>query len=411
MISEYIPHFRSISLGFWIRNGSRNESININGITHLIEHLIFKGTKNRSYKDIAIEFDSMGAEFNAFTDKEDCCVYVDFIDTYLEKCTELLFDILLNPSFLTEHIKTEKKVILEEIKIAEDNPSEKVMNHFYKAILGSHPLSYPILGSRKSLKEINKPKILDYFRDRFDISNIVISAAGNIKHKKLLNVISASVGRLHNKEKNLFQGEKEPAGLSNNDEIPENRKVKKVYNSKNKAAHICIGNLGCKRNSSDKYPLFVLTNILGGSMSSRLFQKIREEKGLAYSIYSSNAQYLDTGVIIIYSASSPANAPRIIEMIKKEISNINKDGINKAELNRARENIKGNIVLSVEDISSRMFRLGKGLLFDKKVLTIDEILKKIDKVGIDDVDYVAKKYLKPDNLNIIITGKSIRGRL
>jgi predicted Zn-dependent peptidase len=411
VISEYIPHFRSISLGFWIPTGSRNESINISGITHLIEHLIFKGTKNRSYKDIAIEFDSLGAEFNAFTDKEECCVYVDFIDTYLEKCTELLFDILLNPSFLTEHIKTEKKVIFEEIKIVEDNPSEKAMNHFYKAVLGSHPLGFPILGSRKSLKEINKPKILDYFRDRFDISNIVISAAGNITHKQLVNVINDSLGRLYSGKKSLFQEKTGLTGLFNSDKIPENKKIKKIYNNKNKAAHICIGNLGCKRNSSDKYPLFVLTNILGGSMSSRLFQKIREEKGLAYSIYSSNAQYLDTGVIIIYAASSPANAPRITEMIKSEISSINKNGINETELDRARENIKGNIVLSVEDISSRMFRLGKGLLFDKKVLTIDAILKKIDKVGMDDVDRVAKKYLKPDNLNIIITGKSVRGRL
>jgi len=233
----------------------------------------------------------------------------------------------------------------------------------------------------------------------------------NRKDKELVNVINDSLGRLYSGKKSLFQEKTGLTGLFNSDKIPENKKIKRIYNSKNKAAHICIGNLGCKRNSDDKYPLFVLTNILGGSMSSRLFQKIREEKGLAYSIYSSNAQYLDTGVIIIYAASSPANAPRIIEMIKSEISSINKNGINETELDRARENIKGNIVLSVEDISSRMFRLGKGLLFDKKVLTIDAILKKIDKVGMDDIDLVAKKYLKPDNLNIIITGKSVRGRL
>ena len=353
----------------------------------------------------------MGAEFNAFTDKEDCCVYVDFLDTYLEKCTELLFDILLNPSFLIEHIKTEKKVVIEEIKIVEDSPSETAMNYFYKAILDGHPLNLPILGTRKSLKGINRPKILDYFREKFDLSNIVISAAGNISHEKLLIVINDTLERLQSKNKTLFHVKQDQIDTFDSDDIPENNKVKKIYKSKNKAAHICIGNLGCKRNSKDKYPLSILTNILGGSMSSRLFQKIREDKGLAYSIYSSNSQYIDTGVIIIYAASSPGNALRIIEIIKKEISSINTNGINEIELDRARENIKGNIVLSVEYISSRMFRLGKGILFDKKVLTIDEILKKIDKVSVNDVNEVANKYLQSENLNIVVTGKSIKGRL
>ena len=200
-------------------------------------------------------------------------------------------------------------------------------------------------------------------------------------------------------------------GNPDSNKIPENSKVKKIYSSKNKAAHICIGNLGCKRNSSDKYPLSILTNILGGSMSSRLFQKVREDKGLAYSIYCSNSQYIETGVIIIYAASSPGNALKIIEIVRNEISSIYKNGININELDRARENIKGNIVLSVEYISSRMFRLGKGILFDKKVLTIDEILKKIDDVSINDVNEAAKKYLQTENLNIVVTGKSIRGGL
>lgn len=410
MISEYIPHFRSISLGFWVPTGSRNENADNNGITHLIEHLIFKGTKNRTYQDIAIEFDSMGAEFNAFTDKEECCVHVDFLDTYLEKCTEILFDLLLNPSFNPEHIITEKKVIVEEIKIVEDNPSEKAINYFYKALLGGHPLNLPILGTRKSLKGINKPKILEYFGDKFDISNIVVSAAGNVQHKKLIKVINNTLEKYQIKKTPYLSRDPQTV-ITKSDKIPENHRIKKTYSSKNKAAHICIGNLGCKRNSNDKYSLSILTNILGGSMSSRLFQKVREEKGLAYSIHSSNSQYNDTGIITVYAASSPRNALKIVEMVKNEISSISEEGISKNELDRARENIKGSIVLSVEYISSRMFRLGKGILFDKKVLTIDEILKKIDDVSINDVNGAAKKYLKTENLNIIVTGKSIKGRL
>ena len=402
VISEYIPHFRSISLGFWVPAGSRNENRNINGISHLIEHLIFKGTKKRSYKDIAIEFDSMGAEFNAFTDKENCCVYADFIDTHLDSCTELLFDILTNPSFLTEHIKTEKKVIIEEIKMVEDNPSDNIMNYFYEAVLDGHPLSLPILGTNNSLKNIKKSTILDYFKEKFGISGAVISAAGNIKHKDLIDKIRKNIGGMENRKYiNNFTGQ----------EPPDNGSVKKIHSSKTSSVHMCFGGLGCRRDSEEKYPISLFTNLFGGSMSSRLFQKIREEEGLAYSIFSSNAQYLDTGITIIYSASSPKNAGRILKMIKDEIVDVNKHGVKEVELERAKENLKGNIVLDVENISSRMFRLGKGLLFDKKVLTINQILKKIDKVKQNDLNDIVDKYFKLDKMSLVVLGKLNKGRL
>lgn len=381
--------------------GSRDEDEKNNGITHLIEHLIFKGTESRSYKDIAIKFDSMGAEFNAFTDKENCCVYADFIDENLTECIELLLDIVCNPSFLTEHIKTEKKVVLEEIKMMEDNPSDILLNYFYSQIFNSHPLSLPILGTRKILRKINKKIIGSYFSEKFGLGDMVISAAGNIEHNRLVKMI-----------REYSEGIK-PGGQSNDIikiPAPENGKgSQSIHNSKSKAVHLCLGGLGCDRSSDERYSLSLFTTLFGGSMSSRLFQKIREDEGLAYSISANNIQYKDTGLLFIYAASSAKNVSKILMLIKEEIEDVRKNGIKSEELERARDNIKGSIVLSVEDISSRMFRLGKTLLFDKKVLTINQILKKIDRITVLDINNIVEKYFYPENLSTVILGKNVKG--
>lgn len=315
---------------------------------------------------------------------------------------ELLFDIITDPSFLTEHIRTEKKVVIEEIKMVEDNPSENVMNYFYETVFNGHPLSLPILGTKKSLKKINKSNMLLYFKDEFNISNIVVSAAGNVKHKNLVDIIKKYAGAVKNKERKSNFNILEPL---------QNKSVRKVPSSKTNSVHMCFGCQGCGYDSNDRYPISLFTNLLGGSMSSRLFQKIREEEGLAYSIFSSNVQYLDTGIILIYAASSPKNTDRILELIRNEIKDIARYGIKEAELSIARENLKGSIVLSVEDISSRMFRLGKGSLFDKNVLTINRILKKIDNVKKSDMNDIVARYFNLDKMSLVMMGKINQGGL
>ncbi|MCJ7665758.1 MAG: insulinase family protein [Actinobacteria bacterium] len=390
-------------MGFWVPTGSRNEKKSNNGITHLIEHLIFKGTEKRTYRDIAIEFDMMGAEFNAYTDKENCCIYADFIDEHLGKSIELLFDIICNPLFLTEHIKTEKKVVLEEIKMVEDNPSDSILNYFYNEVFDGHPLSLPVLGTRKILAKINKRIIKSYFSQRFGLGNMVISAAGNIKHEDLIDLIKENTKTSIIINNNMTDGE---------NSLPQNCKgLQKIHNSKTKAVHLCFGGLGCSRSDGDKYPLSLFTNLLGGTMSSRLFQKVREDEGLSYNIFANNVQYKDTGLVFIYSASSNRNVNKILRLVKNEIDDIRKNRASIEELERARENIKGNIVLGFEEISSRMFRLGKSLMFDKKVLTINQILKKIDKVNIMDISRVAEKYFDPENFSTVILGKNSGGKL
>jgi predicted Zn-dependent peptidase len=343
----------------------------------------------------------MGAEFNAFTDKEYCCIYADFIDVNLPECMGLLLDIICNPSFHSPHIKTEKKVILEEIRMMEDNPSDMLLDHFYSEIFQGHPLELPILGTRKSLGKIDRASIIDYFCSRFRLNDMVISAAGNIRHSRLVELI---------KHYPALSGEKDNspamavAALAGN-----GSRGSSIYKGSHRAVHMCLGGPGCDRNSRDRHAISLFTNLLGGSMSSRLFQRIREEEGLAYSISASNIQYMDTGLVFIYSASSAKNVKKILRLITGEIDDIRKNGIKPEELERARENMKGNIVLAVEDISSRMFRLGKTLLFDKKVLTIDQILKKIDLITVNDLNNVAQKYFDPETLSTIILGKDMEG--
>lgn len=402
IISESIPHFRSISLGFWIPAGSRNENPSNNGITHLIEHLLFKGTNKRTYKDIAISFDSMGAEYNAFTDKENSCVYADFVDTHLEKCLEILFDVIKNPSFLSENIKLEKKVIYEEIKIVKDNPADNIFNNFYNIVFNGHPLSLSILGTKKSLNGLNSEEIRNYFNSNFSLSGIVLSSAGNIDHSKLVERVRFNLNWVESKLRNQKHVEN-PKNLV--------YKIKKrFYKGKTEASHICYGGIGCNRRSEDRYPLSIFTNILGGSMSSRLFQKIREDKGLSYNIFSSNTQYTDAGIVVIYAATSTGNVNKVINLINSEVADIKKNGIKPEELEIAKENTKGNIVLGVEDISSRMFRLGKALLVDESVMTIDEILGKIDAIKLREVNNVAEKYFRPDEMSLVIIDKTGNGR-
>jgi len=403
IISEHIPYFRSISLGIWVTSGSRGESKNLNGITHLIEHLVFKGTKKRSNREIAIEFDSVGADYNAFTDKENSCFYCDFIDTHLEKCAELLFDVVLNPSFLQENLNTEKKIILEEIKMIEDTPSEDIFNYYYELVLNSHPLSLSILGTRQSLQNIQIKDVWDYFNKRFVFKNIVVSASGNVLHKDLVEAVKKNIDNL------VLNGLNEKAVIEKEDPLISSGL--KIIKKKIKSANICYGGIGCKRSSSDRYPLSVLMNLIGGSMSSRLFQKIREDLGLAYSVFAGNTQYTDAGVIDIYAASDSKNIGKVIEIINDEINDIKKNAVNVIELDRTKENIKGGVVLNIEEISSRMFRFGKSLLIDNEVLPIDDILNKIDLVSIKDIYEISNKYFSPDRKNIAILGEVGRGVL
>jgi len=307
-----------------------------------------------------------------------------------------------DPSFLPENIKLEKKVILEEIKMIKDNPSDDIFNYFYDIVFKGHTLSFPILGTKKSLNALAVEDIDDYFHHNFSSNGIVLSAAGNIDHNVLVEMVKKNLESIPS---NINRAERIEACVENR-----GKRITKTYKGKTEASHICYGGLGCSRKSPDKYPLSLFTNILGGSISSRLFQKIREEKGLSYTIFASNTQYTDAGVVMVYAATSDSKVNKVMDLINAEIEDIKKNGIKPQELEIAKENTKGSIVLGVEDISSRMFRLGKASLMDSNVLTIDEILKRIDKVELKSVNDIVYKYFEPEKMDLVVIGKTPSGR-
>jgi len=286
--------------------------------------------------------------------------------------------------------------------MVKDNPSDNIFNYFYDTIFPGHPLSLSILGTRKSLMSLSSNQINSFFSDNFNLGGVVLSAAGNIKHKDLVEKVNQNILEL--KEKKFFPKETAPS------QLPRTTNMKKTYKGNTEASHICYGGIGCNRRSNDRFGLSLFLNILGGSMSSRLFQKIREERGLSYTIFASGTHYVDTGVIAIYAATSPNNVYKVLDLIESEISDIKSNGIKKEELEIAKENTKGNMVLGVEDISSRMFRLGKALLIDGKVFSINEILKKIDQVKLEDINEIVHKYFQTDKMNLVIIGKTSNGR-
>ncbi len=286
--------------------------------------------------------------------------------------------------------------------MVKDNPSDDIFNYFYDIIFSGHPLSLKILGTKKSLGMLDSHIIRKYFDVNFSLNGIVLSAAGNIEHDRLVEMVSEKMEGISFIKR---PGQEKGTALSTRV-----KGLNKVYNGKTEASHICYGGPGCNRASAERYPLSLFANILGGSISSRLFQKIREEKGLSYTIFASNTQYTDAGVIAIYAATSPAGVGKVIDLINTEIYDIEKNGIKPEELDIAKENTKGNIVLSVEDISSRMFRLGKALLMDGAVNTIDDILKRIDKVKIEEVNDIVGKYFNPERMSLVVIGKPSNGR-
>jgi predicted Zn-dependent peptidase len=392
IISEKIPHFRSISLGFWFGKGSRDESKNEKGITHLIEHLLFKGTPTRDANKIAREFDEIGAEFNAFTSKEYICLYSKFLDQHFTKVMTILSDVIMNSNFLKKDVNLEKNVVLEEIKSRNDTPSSIIIDLFNNSLFGKHPLSSPVLGLQSTVKSLTRDQIFNFYKDSISNNNIVIASVGNIEHESLLNQI-----RNYLKIPTIFTQERKKFSVKP-------RKKIDVIKKDIEQTHICYGTLGVNRDDEDRFALSILLNILGGSMSSRLFQEVREKRGLVYSIFGYHLTFMDTGSIIIYAGTSTKNVENIIKIIKKEINGIKKGKIDKDELERSKNNIKGHLVLGLEETNTRMVRIGESILCRNKVLSINEVLKKIDDVTLNDVIRVTNKLFREDLMVLAAVG-------
>lgn len=372
IVTEEIPHVRSVTMGFWLRSGSRDEDATNNGISHFIEHLMFKGTATRSAREIAEAIDSAGGQLNAFTSKEHTCYYARVLDEHLPLAAEILSDMLLHSTLAEVELEKEKGVILEEIKMYEDSPDELVHDLFAETLLSGHPLGRGVLGRAENIRALTQSDIRAYMMQHYTAGNLVIAAAGHVAHDDVVDVIQRHFSALGGPATPLFSTPVAPAmGHS-------------IRQKETEQVHLCLGSLGLARSDADRYALYIIDTALGGGMSSRLFQELREERGLVYSTYSYHSCFHETGLFTVYAGTSPTHAPQVIELIRDECRRTATEGIRGEELARAKEQLKGSLMLSLESTANRMSRLAKAELFDEPLLTPDELIACIDAVSEED---------------------------
>lgn len=392
VVCENIPYVRSVAMGFWVACGSRNESLHEQGISHLIEHMAFKGTKKRSAKEIAESIDAVGGYLNAFTTKEYTCFYVKILDKHFRLGIDLLADLVINSLFTSEDLEKEKNVVLEEIKLYEDSPDELVFDLLTQTVLNGHPLGHPILGTPETIKNLNRNDLVQYKERYYTPANSCLAIAGNIDFEQI------------SRECNRFW-EKLTGKLFSEESSSLNIKGKSCLRKKDtEQVHLCVGVPGFSRQHEDRYTLMLLNTILGGSSSSRLFQELREERGLVYSTGTYYAAFRDTGLFTIYAGTSPKYFSEVLKIISREIKDLKEKSILDEELNRAKEQIKGNLWLSLENTTNRMSRLAKSELFYGEFITPEEVLKRVDAVSADDLIRVSRTLFKKELLTLTAIG-------
>jgi predicted Zn-dependent peptidase len=376
VVLENIPTVRSVAIGVWIGTGSRDETPENNGISHFLEHMFFKGTKTRTAKEIAESFDSIGGQVNAFTSKEYTCYYAKVLDTHADFALEVLSDMFFHSTFDEEELKKEKNVVYEEIKMYEDTPDDIVHDLLSQAIYESHPLGYPILGTEETLTTFTGDTLKQYMHDLYTPENVVISIAGNVTESFI-------------KEVENYFGSYEAGNTRKTENLPIFHANRVTRKKETEQAHLCLGYEGLKVGHEDIYSLIVLNNVLGGSMSSRLFQEVREQRGLAYSVFSYHSAYQDSGILTVYGGTGAKQLDVLFETIQETLNKLKQNGITEKELSNCKEQLKGNLMLSLESTNSRMSRNGKNELILKRHRTLDEIVNQIDHVTKQSVDGLA----------------------
>lgn len=393
VVTEEIPYVNSVSIGIWVKVGSRYENADNNGISHFIEHMLFKGTKNRSAKEIANSIDKIGGQLNAFTSKECTCFYAKVLDTHFDIALDVLADMFFNSNFSEEDIEKERGVVKEEINMYEDSPEDLVHDLFSQVVWSGNSLGMSILGTEESLDNLSREKIVDFFNDNYIPQNIVISVVGNFKHKDVVKKI-----------KEYFEKAEHRVNGAAQIIIP---RFEPEYTLKSKVTeqvHLCMGFNGVDIKSKEYYPMLIMNNVFGGAMSSRLFQKIREDKGLAYSVYSYPSSFEDCGLFSIYAGSKPDNLKSVAELIMDEIREVKKTGITEEELYDSKEQLKGSYTLGLESTSGRMISIGKSELMLERIYSPTEVLERIDEVDMDSVDSIIKHIFDTDNMGAAVIG-------
>jgi predicted Zn-dependent peptidase len=398
ILTESIPTTRSAALGVWVAVGSRDETPAMSGASHFLEHLLFKGTEKRTALDISAEIEAVGGETNAFTTKEYTCYYARVLDADLPLAVDVLCDAVSGSLLAPADVETERGVILEEIAMHDDEPGDEVHDVFTEAIFGSGtPLGRLISGTEETISPMTRSQINRFYRSRYKAPQIVVTAAGNLDHARVVKLVRAAIAGTP-----LDSAPATPAPLRQGTSSKTRPPVTVVRHQDTEQAHIVLGCRGIDRGDERRFALGVLNNVLGGGMSSRLFQEIREKRGLAYSVYSYGSQYADAGLFAVYAGCAPGKAEEVLALIRAELAVVAAEGITEAELARGKGMVKGSYVLGLEDTGSRMSRLAKSELLHGDLLGVDELLAEVDAVTLDEVNALAARLLsKPMSLAVV----------
>jgi predicted Zn-dependent peptidase len=388
-----MPHIRSVSIGIWVRTGSRHEAAEANGISHFLEHMVFKGTRSRSAEEIARQVDSIGGNMDAFTAKECICFNIKILDEHMATAMDLLSDLVLDPVFDLSDISRELGVILEEIKMDEDNPDYLVHEIFTQNFWKDHPLGKPILGTKETVRRFDQSLILDYYKRHIFPANIVVAAAGSLNHQRFVEMVAQRFDSLKG-SKNGWH------------DVPPVIKARITMRNKKalEQVQICVGVPSHPIAHERRYASYVLNTLLGGGMSSRLFQNIRERQGLVYAIFSELSPYRDTGCLSVYAGTSRQSAPKVVESVVKEFRNLKNDAVPAEELRRAKDQLKGNLMLSLESSMSRMSNLARQEMYFDRFFGLDEIIDRIEAVTAQDLQTLAQEYFRSDAIAVTVLG-------
>jgi predicted Zn-dependent peptidase len=392
IVTERVPSVRSIALGMWVRVGSRDEGHEQAGISHFLEHMLFKGTDELSAEQIAQVFDGLGADINAATSKEATVLHAHFLDEHLDRAFQVMGDMLLRTTYAD--LESEREVVLEEIAMYEDEPQDKVHDVLSTAVFGDHPLGRPVIGRGEVISALNVDTVSAYHRARYLPGAIVVAAAGNLEH----DGIESLAARWLNGSRNGAAHVPEAAPRRRDPRASFHQKETEQY-------HICIGGEGISRNDDRRFALSILDAILGGSTSSRLFQEVREKRGLAYSVYSWASQYQDTGQVGIYVGTREDNVVEAVDIIGRELARVRDEQVGEDELRRAREHVKGRLALSMESTGARMNRLGRSVLMETPLLSLDETIERLEAVTQQDLEQLAGELYPPTGMSVAGIGR------
>jgi len=394
VLTERMEFMRSVAMGVWIKSGSRCEAAGVNGISHFVEHMLFKGTRSRTAQHIAREMDSIGGNLDAFTGKETICFNVKSLAEHVPIALDVLADLVLNPVFASTDIERERGVILEEIKIDEDNPDVLVHELFTQAFWKDHPLGWPILGTTATVAGLDQRSLMDYHGDRFHGGNMIFSAAGNLDHDAFVETIAQKFLTL-------------PGGATLH-ELPAPEAEARIIQRNKKSleqVQICLGVPAPPITDENRYATLILNTVLGGGMSSRLFQTIREERGMAYSIYSDLSPYRDTGTLCVYAGTSAGKALEVVELILAEFRKLKLEPLTTEELTRAKDQVKGNILMGLESSNARMANLARQEMYFHEFFTVDEIITRINEVTAEQVQTMAQRLFSADRVAVTLLGR------